>query len=204
MDTRHHWDAVYQAKSDADVSWFEAIPDVSIRMLERAGIGPHSCVVDIGGGESRLVDALVGRGFTCVAVLDIAGAALTRARQRLGTTASDVTWVETDVTADWTLKPMDAWHDRAVFHFLTAADQRTRYLTHLRNTLKMGGSAVLAIFALDGPEKCSGLPVARYSPDTLSEQLGSGFELVESTPHLHHTPWGATQSFQYSRFVRVQ
>jgi hypothetical protein len=113
------------------------------------------------------------------------------------------TWIAADVTGDWSLKPMDIWHDRAVFHFLTDAADRTRYVRHLRETLKRDGSAIIATFALDGPEKCSGLPVARYSPETLAAELGDGFALVESVPHVHRTPWGTTQSFQYSRFTRV-
>ena len=112
-------------------------------------------------------------------------------------------WIEADVTKEWSIKPMDIWHDRAVFHFLTTADERERYVVHLQSTLKLGGAAIIATFALDGPEKCSGLPVARYSPDTLSEALGSTFKLVEARPYRHRTPWGAEQSFQYSRFMKA-
>ena len=110
--------------------------------------------------------------------------------------------IQADVTGAWDLKPMDIWHDRAVFHFLTERDDRARYLEHLRHTLKPGGSAIIATFALDGPEMCSGLPVARYSPETLAAELGEGFDLVEARPYQHVTPWGAAQSFQYSRFQR--
>jgi uridine phosphorylase len=149
------------------------------------------------------VDTLVARGLDCVAVLDVSGAALERARHRLGRAAAALTWIEADVTSDWSLKPMDVWHDRAVFHFLTTAEDRARYRAHLRQTLKVGGSAIIATFSLDGPEKCSGLPVARYSADTLAAELGNEFELVESVPCEHRTPRGATQAFIYARFRRV-
>jgi Methyltransferase domain len=159
--------------------------------------------VDIGGGDSRLVDHLIERSVSCLAVLDVSSAALTRAQQRLGPDANRVQWLEYDVTDAWSVSPRDIWHDRAVFHFLTDADDRQHYVQHLRDTLKLSGSAIVATFALDGPEKCTGLPVMRYSPETLAEELGQGFALIESVPHQHQTPWGSIQSFQYSRFVRV-
>jgi hypothetical protein len=169
MDRKQHWDRVFTSKGEQDVSWFEALPVVSLRMMEAAGLGPDTCVLDVGGGDSRLVDALVARGLDCLAVLDVSSAAL----------------------------------HRAVFHFLTGADDRTRYRQHLRDTLKVAGTAIVATFALDGPEQCSGLPVVRYSADTLWRELGHEFQLIETVPHTHRTPWGTSQSFQYSRFVRV-
>ena len=202
MERAAHWNAVYTTKGEQDVSWFEAMPGVSLRLLEAAGLRPDSCVLDVGGGDARLVDALAARGLTCLAVLDVSGAALRRAQARLGPAASVLTWIETDVTGHWSLKPMDVWHDRAVFHFLTDAGDRRRYREHLRRTLKVGGSAILATFAPDGPERCSGLPVCRYSPASLAEELGDGFTLIESVPHQHATPWGTSQSFQYARFRR--
>ena len=203
MDRRAHWDGVYTTKGERDVSWFEAAPSVSIDMLDAAGLATASCVLDVGGGESRVVDHLLARGVSCVAVLDVSGAALARARSRLGAAAAAVHWIEADVTGTWEASPVDIWHDRAVFHFLTAADDRERYRAHLLATLKPGGTAVIATFAPDGPEKCSGLPVMRYSPDALAQELGPDFTLVESRPYVHATPWGATQSFQYSRLRRT-
>ena len=176
---------------------------MSLRMLDAAGMSADTCVVDIGGGDSRLIDALILRGLHCLAVLDIADAAIERARRRLGAAAATPTWIVADVTGDWSLDPMDIWHDRAVFHFLTEPIDRTRYRQHLSDTLKVDGSAIIATFALDGPERCSGLPVARYSPATLAAELGPAFRLVDSKPHVHYTPWGTAQSFQYSRFLRA-
>lgn len=203
IDRQQHWNTVYTTKGEKDVSWFESLPDESLRMLEAAGMNSETCVIDVGGGDSRLVDQLAARGMDCIAVLDVSGAALQRAQSRLGPRAAVLTWLEVDVTADWSLKPMDIWHDRAVFHFLVTPDERERYVEQLRRTLKRNGSAILATFALNGPEKCSGLPVARYSPELLSQELGAGFELVESRSQTHHTPWGSAQAFQYSRFVKA-
>ena len=155
----------------------------------------------MGGGDSRLVDHLVGRGLTCVAVLDVSGAALQRARERLGPASDIPTWIEADVTAEWSLEPRDIWHDRAVFHFLTTPEDQGRYRE--RRVLKVQGSAIIATFAPEGPEECSGLPVARYSPESLAEHLGPAFALADARRHVHQTPWGTTQAFQYSRFIRV-
>ena len=202
MERAAHWNQVYTTKTEQEVSWFEPLPAVSIEMLESAGMTVESCVLDVGGGDSHLIDVLAGRGLDCLAVLDISGAALDRAKARLGSAATTPIWIEADVTREWTLEPMDIWHDRAVFPFLTPPDDRARYKAHLRQTLKPGGSAIIATFAPDGPEKCSGLPVARYSPAQLADELGPAFELHEARPHVHTTPWGSTQSFQYSRFVR--
>lgn len=202
MELREHWNRVYTTKSADQVSWFEPLPAVSVQMLKAVGVTPESCVIDVGGGDSRLVDYLVAEGLECVAVLDVSEAALARAKMRIGSRAQRLTWIESDVAASWTLKPMDVWHDRAVFHFLTETDARRRYREHLLAVLKPGGSAIIATFAPDGPEKCSGLPVARYSPEALAAELGSPLRLIESQAHTHTTPWGTTQSFQYSRFVK--
>ena len=204
MDTKRHWERIYETSGERDVSWFERLPAISLRMLERAGLTPETCVIDVGGGDARLVDALVARGLDCLAVLDVSTAALHRAQSRLGEAAAALTWIEADVRADWSLKPMDIWHDRAVFHFLTTPPDRLRYLQHLRQTLKVDGAVVIATFAPDGPEWCSGLPIARYSPESLSVELGDGFRLVETVPYTHHTPQGRTQAFQYSRFTRLR
>lgn len=203
MQRKDHWERVYTTKGEQDVSWFEALPAISLQMLEASGMTPETCVLDVGGGDSRLVDYLAERGMDCLAVLDISGAALQRARSRLGEAATIPVWIEADVTADWSLKPMDIWHDRAVFHFLTTPEDQERYLAHLRGVLKAQGHAIIATFAPDGPEKCSGLPVARYSPESLGERLGAGFALRESRRHVHQTPWGSRQAFQYSRFARL-
>lgn len=148
------------------------------------------------------MDFVLSQGTGCVCVLDISAAALQKARERLGENARRVNWIEADVTGEWHVPLVDIWHDRAVFHFLTNADDRARYVAHLRTALNTGGSAIIATFAPDGPEKCSGLPVARYSPDALEATLGAGFRLLEAVRESHATPFGTTQEFWYSRFVR--
>jgi SAM-dependent methyltransferase len=159
-------------------------------------------VIDIGGGDSRLVDHLVSRGLRCVTVLDVSAAALARARARLGERADRVRWIETDVTGPWTASLVNIWHDRAVFHFLTEAEDRVRYVAHVRDVVRGGGTVIIGTFAPDGPERCSGLPVCRYDAAGIGAELGEGFTLVESVADLHRTPGGAVQSFSYSRFAR--
>ena len=202
MQRQQHWEAVYKSKREQEVSWFETLPTLSLRMMESAGLTSNTCVIDVGGGDSRLVDQLAARGLDCLAVLDVSGSALKRARARLGDAASVPIWIEADVTADWDLKPMDIWHDRAVFHFLTSVEDRRRYRSGLLRTLKQGGSAIFATFALDGPDVCSGLPVQRYSATTLAEELGPELHILEFVPHVHTTPWGVEQSLVYCRFQR--
>jgi hypothetical protein len=135
-------------------------------------------------------------------VLDVSGAALARARVRLGPQADSVQWIEADVTGLWQASRMNIWHDRAVFHFLTEADDRARYVDHLRDVVTCGGTVIIGTFALDGPERCSGLPVRRYDAAAIGAELGQGFALVETLADAHRTPTGAMQSFSYSRFVR--
>jgi SAM-dependent methyltransferase len=202
VDRQEHWESVYRAKGEREVSWFEELPEVSLRMLETAGVTPESCVLDVGGGDSRLVDVLVDRGFTCLAVLDISSAALERSQRRLGPSGNHVRWLAVDVVGAWSLDRVDVWHDRAVFHFLVDAAERRRYRDRLVSTLRPGGVAIIATFAADGPDRCSGLPVQRYSPAALAFELGESFSLIETIAHEHATPWGSRQSFQYSRFAR--
>jgi SAM-dependent methyltransferase len=150
------------------------------------------------------VDFVLEKGVGCVYVLDISGAALARARARLGEHARRVTWLEADVTADWQVPSVDIWHDRAVFHFLTSAGDRARYIARLRTALRTGGSAIIATFAPDGPDRCSGLPCVRYSPDSLLRELGDEFRLDEWVRESHQTPSGIRQEFGYHRFTRVR
>jgi trans-aconitate methyltransferase len=203
MDRQQHWNSVFRTKAEGDVSWFEALPQTSMRLLEAAGLSADTCVIDVGGGDSHLIDHLLARGLDCLAVLDVSDAALARAQERLGANAAIPIWLEADVAGEWSVKPMDIWHDRAVFHFLTERSDRDRYRLHLRQTLKPGGSAIVATFAPDGPTTCSGLPVVRYSQEGLAAEFAPELSLVESVPHAHITPWGSAQSFLYCRFRRV-
>ncbi|MGD9837177.1 MAG: trans-aconitate 2-methyltransferase [Afipia sp.] len=197
---RTHWEQVYTTKGEKEVSWFQENAEPSLSLLKAVGANPAHHVIDIGGGASSFVDALIKDGYEHVTVLDLSEAALATARARLGNKASKVEWIASDVTQWQPSAKFDVWHDRAAFHFLTAEADRSAYIEHLRNAVKPGGHAIIATFALDGPEKCSGLPVVRYSGETLAETLGDAFQLVATQPHQHKTPWESNQSFQFSTF----
>lgn len=197
-----HWQGVYTTKGADTVSWHQPSPEPSLAMIDRSGIQPPDRVIDVGGGASSLVDRLSDRGFQ-VTVLDIADAALTVARDRLGSRAEAVDWQVSDITQWAPIGLYDLWHDRAVFHFLTTEQDRAAYLTALNTVLKVGGWAVLATFADDGPERCSGLPVRRYSAADLATELGPGFRLVDQAREQHRTPGGSEQLFTWTLFQRV-
>jgi len=201
MNPAEHWDAVYGFKRDEEVSWTEADPRTSLALIDE--VAPQRArVIDVGGGTSRLAGRLLDGGHD-VTVLDVSAAALERARAALGERADRARWIVADVTAAPDLGRFDVWHDRAVFHFLTEPAGRAAYVELLARTVGAGGHAVIATFAPDGPEKCSGLPVRRYSGATLAAELGGRFELVKSLPAAHVTPSGKPQSFQYSVFRRA-
>lgn len=197
-DRTSHWNSAYAAKGETGVSWFEDVPRVSLALIGQFGHGPQTRLIDIGGGASRLVDALLAKNWTHVSVLDISPAAIEAAKAWLGAAAEQVSWVVDDVTRWQPRRVYDIWHDRAAFHFLTAPGDQAAYVERLRMALKPGGHAIIATFALDSPERCSGLEVVRYDPETLAEAIGTGFELVSSLHHTHKTPWGSTQAFQYT------
>lgn len=203
MEAKAHWDAIYTQKRPGEVSWFQPHLAVSLELLANAGLSHDSRLIDVGGGASTLVDDLLARGVSDVTVLDISGQALAASKARLGARAKDVTWVEADVTqVRLPAASYDLWHDRAVFHFLTEADERRRYVEAMRGALKPSGHAILATFALQGPPRCSGLPVVRYSPETLQAQVGEGFKLIEAVEESHQTPANIAQRFIYCRFQR--
>ncbi|UJW85670.1 class I SAM-dependent methyltransferase [Devosia sp. SL43] len=201
-DRKTHWENVYQTKGDDQVSWTEGDPTLSLYLLKAAGLTPAHTVIDVGGGASRLVDRLVQQQQAHITVLDLSAAALARAQARLDGTAN-TDWIVADITAWQPPRQYDFWHDRAVFHFMTDATDRAAYLAALAAALPIGGIAVFGTFALDGPEKCSGLPVMRYDAAGLSAVLGDDFALLAGRRHDHTTPWGATQHFQFSTFRRL-
>ncbi|HJV47798.1 MAG TPA: class I SAM-dependent methyltransferase [Geothrix sp.] len=201
-DRKDHWQTIHATKGDA-VSWYQPASTESARLIRACGLPFGAAVLDVGAGASVLVDELLGAGFRPT-LLDIAAAAFSRVRERLGARASEVAFVVGDITAvDLPEARFDLWHDRAVFHFLTEPEQRHAYVQVLKRALKPGGFVVLGGFALDGPEKCSGLPVCRYDAQGFADQLGDGFELLETSRELHPTPFGTTQAFQYARFRRL-
>lgn len=197
-----HWQTVYSTKPDDGVSWFEPSPEVSLDLIAQAGIDRAS-VIDIGGGASRLVDALVARGHRAVAVLDLSAHALEIAKSRLGAAGEAVEWIVGDVTQWQPAARYDIWHDRAAFHFLTAPDDRLAYARAVDAALRPGGNAIIGTFAPDGPERCSGLPVMRHDAASLASMLGPDFSLTGTRNHHHHTPGGAIQKFQFSSFRKA-
>jgi len=179
------------------VSWYQQTADLSLQMIAGA-TGTNSAIIDVGGGASTLVDGLLHAGYSDITVLDLSRTALDLAQKRLGVVSQRVLWLEANVlTVE--LKPgsYDIWHDRAVFHFLTTAQDRERYVEQVRRAVKPGGHVLIATFAEDGPERCSGLPVARYGADALHAEFGSDFRLITSERQQHITPWGAPQTFTY-------
>jgi ubiquinone/menaquinone biosynthesis C-methylase UbiE len=193
-----HWDEVYGRLKPEECSWHEAEPTVSLQLIARASPQPGGRIIDVGGGASRLVDHLCGAGWSGISVLDIAARSLREASARLGDRAGQVQWIVGDVL-DVAIEPetYDVWHDRAVFHFLTQAADRARYMEQLTRALKPGGHVVLGTFDATGPEQCSRLTVARYSPPALFTELGPGFEMVAEQQHVHVTPTGRPQNFAY-------
>ena len=203
MDSKVHWEAIYTTKRPGEMSWYQPLPTRSIELLLRAGVARDSAIIDVGGGDATFVDALLERGFRDVTVLDISGKAIERARARLGARADAVTWIEADVRfADLAAEAYDVWHDRAVFHFLTAAGERAGYVAQMRRALRHDGTLIVATFALEGPPRCSGLPVMRYDASALARELGDEFALQESLTDVHRTPAGVEQAFTYAVFRR--
>ena len=201
-DRSTHWDNVYATKGEAEVSWFQDSPAISLEMIRSACPDHGAAIIDIGGGASRLVDALLRDGYRDLAVLDLSANALEAAKKRIGGAASAVDWIVADATTWRPAKTYDVWHDRAAFHFLTDPQDRAAYVERLQSAVAPGGQVIIATFALDGPEKCSGLPVQRHDSASLAAELGPEFELVETRSETHHTPWKSTQAFQFSRFRR--
>lgn len=201
MDRVAHWNRVYDTKAPEAVSWFQRSPERSLEHIRKLA-APSASVIDVGGGASRLVDALLEAGFERPIVLDVSASALTHAQRRLGSRANLVEWVVADVTRAPTLPAVDLWHDRAVLHFLTDPADQGAYSDLAARTVRAGGHLVIATFAVDGPERCSGLPVQRHDGVSLRRLLGGDFELAEEEREAHVTPGGTEQRFFWSVFRR--
>jgi len=202
MDRRSHWETVYHTNQATEVSWFEAEPATSLALIQ--SVAPEGGkIIDVGGGASLLVDRLVAAGNWDVTVLDVSATALEVAQARLQDKADRVQWIQADITEVLQLDGYDVWHDRAVFHFLTATEDRASYLARLHRALRPGGHVVLGTFALQGPEKCSGLPVCRYDVQSLATTLGANYSLVQQLEHSHLTPGGKAQLFTFAVFRKL-
>lgn len=198
MDQASHWEQVYRTKGPDQVSWFQPEARLSLELIQQAAPAHDSAIIDVGAGASTLVDGLLTAGYRRITVLDLSVDALSQAQRRLSDGGRSVVWRDADVlTIELPAGAFDVWHDRAVFHFLTDAADRARYLAQVRHAVKPGGFVLVATFAEDGPIRCSGLDVARYSPGTLHGEFGNDFHLMESRREEHSTPWGAPQNFTY-------
>jgi SAM-dependent methyltransferase len=198
MTGKTHWEKVYTSNAPTAVSWYQPEAHLSLELIKKAEPRRDAPIIDIGGGASTLVDGLLDAGYRDVTVLDIAPTALSIAQRRLGDRANLVHWLATDIlTANLPHARYMVWHDRAVFHFLTDENDRKRYDEQTLHAVEPGGHVIVASFAPEGPERCSGLDVVRYSPESMHAQFGSAFTLVESVKEEHHTPGGRTQAFVY-------
>ena len=198
MTSKAHWEEVYATKSATAVSWFQPHAALSLQLIEQTGVPEDAGIIDVGGGASTLVDDLLDAGYSNLTVLDLSDAALAASRARLASRADAVHWLVGDITQITLPEQAYAvWHDRAVFHFLTTEPQREAYVAAVMRAVKPGGHVIVATFAEDGPEKCSGLPVARYSAQGLHAQFGNPFTLLRQQREEHHTPFGTVQQFIY-------
>ena len=204
MHTGKHWEKVYSNSAEDELSWFQQHPALSLSIIRQYQPLKTASIIDVGGGASRLVDDLLADGYTNLTILDISNEALARSKSRLGEQSSRVKWITTDITrATLPRHEFDVWHDRAVFHFLTSAEDRHVYVETVLKALKPGGLVIIATFAEDGPQRCSGLPVNRYSASELHAQFGEQFDMLGHQKESHHTPRGDEQKFVYCYFQRV-
>lgn len=204
MNVQNHWEKIYKTKAPDAVSWFRAHLETSLALIERAAPQKTAAIIDVGGGESTLVDDLLARGYENVTVLDVSQTAIEVTKKRLGAASEKVHWIAADLTQA-ALEPntYDVWHDRAVFHFLTAAGDRAAYVRQVAHAVKPRGHVIVSTFGPEGPTKCSGLDVVRYDAEALHNEFGVHFRLVESSKELHQTPFGTAQQFLYC-YCRVE
>src|ERR1035437_619853 len=201
MDVQTHWEKIYGEKAPDAVSWYRPHLETSLALIEQAPSGSSASVIDVGGGESTLVDDLLARGYGNITILDISQTAIDANRKRLGKASERVHWLVADITkVDLEPSAYDVWHDRAVFHFLTSPSDRVAYVRQVAYAVKRGGHVIVSTFGPEGPTKCSGLEVVRYDAESLHREFGARFRLVGSSMELHHTPFGTTQQFLYCCF----
>jgi SAM-dependent methyltransferase len=204
MGNREHWEGIYESRAPDSVSWYRRHLDRSLAFIEECELSSNAHIVDVGGGASTLVDDLLARGYKNISVADISEAALETSKRRLGENAVTVEWVVGDVTTHlFDAGSVDLWHDRAVFHFLIEQEPRDAYIEALRRAVAPGGFVMIATFGPNGPEKCSGLPVQRYSAEEIAGTLGTEFELIDSAAEKHTKPSGGVQEFAYALCKRT-
>jgi SAM-dependent methyltransferase len=198
MDTQTHWEKIYTEKAPDAVSWYRPHLETSLALIEQAAASCSASIIDVGGGESTLVDDLLARGYDSITVLDISQTAIDANRKRLGKTSDRVYWVVADITKIKLESGVyDVWHDRAVFHFLTSPRDRLAYVRQVTRAVRPGGNVIISTFGPEGPTKCSGLEVVRYDAESLHQEFGVHFRLLDSLKEMHRTPFGTVQQFLY-------
>src|SRR6516162_7890759 len=198
MDVKPHWENIYTTKAPDAVSWYRPHLETSLELIQTVAPARSTPIIDVGGGESTLVDDLLARGYENLTVLDVSSAAIQFTKERLRQRAVSVQWIVGDITiADLPANAYDVWHDRAVFHFLTTPDLRSAYVQQVGRSVRSGGHVLVSTFGPEGPTKCSGLEVLRYDAESLHAEFGVSFRLLESFKELHETPLGTTQQFLY-------
>ncbi len=203
MNLKSHWENIYSKKKFAEVSWYQATPGVSLRFLNELSIPKNAAIIDIGGGDSYLVDHLLNDGYSDITVLDISEAAIIRAKERLGKNAGKINWVVSDVTEFSSAKKFDCWHDRAAFHFLITEEQVEKYLLVAQKNISENGKMIVGTFSTEGPETCSGLPVKQYSEQSLSAVLKKWFDKIKCITVDHITPVNKIQNFLFCSFEKI-
>ncbi|MDG4651038.1 class I SAM-dependent methyltransferase [Chryseobacterium arthrosphaerae] len=198
---KNHWENVYETKNPDQVSWTQAKPQTSLDFISSFGLGKEARIIDIGGGDSNLVDFLLQEGYENITVLDISSKALEKAKERLGDAAAKVKWIATDITAFEPAETYDIWHDRAAFHFLTTREQVSKYIGIAEKSIT--GFMVLGTFSKNGPTKCSGLDIQQYDEESLSSEFESGFEKIQCLTEDHTTPFGTVQNFVFCSFKKL-
>jgi 2-polyprenyl-3-methyl-5-hydroxy-6-metoxy-1,4-benzoquinol methylase len=199
---KDHWERVYKKLSSTEVGWYQAFAEKSLNLINNTCVGTDCRIIDVGGGTSKLAEHLLDQGYTKLTVLDISGNSIEKSKSQIGEKSNRIAWIAADITKYKFNEQYDVWHDRAVFHFLTEAEERKGYINSLNQALKLNGHLIIATFSLDAPPKCSGLNVVRYGPETLQKELGDNFNLIESITDKHVTPSGVPQNFIFCRFVK--
>ena len=200
FDKKAHWEKIYQTKSLQEVSWFQPKPETSLNFFSEFKIAKDAKIIDIGGGDSLLVDHLLDLGYTDITVLDISEAALTKAKTRLGNRAGLVKWIEADAATFVSDVQYDFWHDRAAFHFLTSAQEIEHYLQTVQQSIRPNGILVMGTFSEQGPTKCSGIQIKQYSEKSMSDLLTDFFEKIKCITVDHRTPFETIQQFIFCSF----
>jgi SAM-dependent methyltransferase len=200
-DLKEHWETIYETKTPDQVSWTQEIPTVSLEFIHKFNIPKSASIIDIGGGDSKLIDHLLKEGFTNVSVLDISEAAIGRAQKRLGKDAKKVTWIVSDILDFHPDKKYDVWHDRAAFHFQTDSKSIDQYLNIVKQSVE--GMVIVGTFSPEGPKKCSGLEIKQYDEDGMKEKFEkNSFKNIECKREDHITPSGAVQNFVFCSFIK--